>query len=62
LVVGGQSGTQVAGLPEIHQALNVMADWDQQLKQQIEQDIQPVTLNWMAEEALADLAAGSCSG
>ncbi len=62
LVVGGQSGTQVAGLPEIHQALNVMADWVQQLKQQLEQDVQSVTLDWMAAEALADLAAGSYSG
>ncbi len=62
LVVGCQPGTQVAGLPDIHQAVNVMADWVQQLKQQLEQDVQSVTLDWMAEEALADLAAGSYSG
>ncbi|MFO7628960.1 MAG: hypothetical protein R6W06_05475 [Prochlorococcaceae cyanobacterium] len=33
------------------------ADWDQQ----IEQDVQPVALDWLAEEAMADLAAGRCS-
>lgn len=62
LVVGCQSGTQVGGLHDVHQAVSGMADWDQQLKQQLEQDVQSVTLDWMAEEALADLAAGSCSG
>jgi predicted transcriptional regulator len=39
-----------------------MAVLDQQLKQRLEQDVQSRTLDWMAEEALADLAARSCSG
>jgi hypothetical protein len=60
--VGCQPCTQVAGLSDKHQVLNVMADWDQQLKQQLEQDVQSVTLDWMAEDVLADLAAGSSSG
>ena len=34
-----------------------MAEWDQQL----EQDVQAGTLDWLAEEALADRAAGRCS-
>ena len=34
-----------------------LAEWDQQL----EQDVQAGTLDWLAEEALADLAAGRCS-
>jgi hypothetical protein len=39
-----------------------MAVLDQQLKQRLEQDVQSRALDWMAEEALADLAARSCSG
>lgn len=33
------------------------ADWDQQ----IEQDVQDGALDWLVEEAMADLAAGRCS-
>jgi hypothetical protein len=33
------------------------ADWDQQF----EQDVQAGALDWLAEEALVDLAAGRCS-
>ncbi len=33
------------------------ADWDQQF----EQDIEAGALDWLAEEAMADLAAGHCS-
>jgi hypothetical protein len=33
------------------------ADWDQQL----EEDVQVGALDWLAEEALADLAAGRCT-
>jgi hypothetical protein len=33
------------------------ADWDQQ----IEQDVQAGALDWLAEESMADLAAGRCS-
>jgi hypothetical protein len=33
------------------------ADWDQQLVQ----DIQVGALDWLAQEAMADLAAGRCS-
>lgn len=32
------------------------ADWDQQL----EHDVEAGTLDWLAEEALTDLAAGHC--
>jgi hypothetical protein len=32
------------------------ADWDQQL----EQDVETGALDWLAEEAMADLAAGRC--
>lgn len=34
-----------------------MADWDQQL----EQDVESGALDWLAEEAVADLVAGRCS-
>ncbi len=34
------------------------ADWDRQLVQ----DVETGTLDWLAEEALADLAAGHCRG
>jgi hypothetical protein len=33
------------------------ADWDHQF----EQDIEAGALDWLAEEAMADLAAGRCS-
>ena len=33
------------------------ADWDRQLVQ----DVETGALDWLAEEALADLAAGRCS-
>ena len=33
------------------------SDWDQEF----EQDVQAGALDWLAEEALADLAAGRCS-
>jgi hypothetical protein len=33
------------------------ADWDQQL----ENDVEAVALDWLAEEALADLTPGRCS-
>jgi hypothetical protein len=33
------------------------ADWDQQL----EEDVQVGALDWLVEEALADLAAGRCT-
>jgi hypothetical protein len=39
-----------------------MAVLDQQLNQRLEQDVQSRTLDWMADEALADLAARSSSG
>jgi len=32
------------------------ADWDQEL----EQDVQAGALDWLAKEAMADLAAGRC--
>lgn len=32
-------------------------EWDQQM----EQDLQSGSLDWLAEEALADLAAGRCT-